>query len=173
MMILMMRTMTKNKMSVFSKISNTAKRNNNTVTKAIITAPNTYKPGAAYSQAILANQTLYVSGVLGMDSKYKLACGVEAQTKLLFENMKQVLKAGGASLESVIKTTILLAKMEDFPVVNKIYACYFPKNSPARATFQVVNLPRGAAIEIEAIALSGELVITQGLPADPCSNPCS
>ncbi|CAH0584296.1 unnamed protein product [Chrysodeixis includens] len=178
MMILMMRTMNKNKMSVLSKINkvskiaNTAKKHSEKVTKSIITSPKIYKPVGPYSQAILTNQTLYISGILGLNSKSKMACGVEEQTKQVMENMKHVLKAGGASLESVIKTTILLARIEDFPTVNKIYSCYFPENSPARATFQVAKLPLGAEVEIEAIALSGKLEITEGNSADPCSNPC-
>ncbi|CAB3251611.1 unnamed protein product [Arctia plantaginis] len=81
--------------------------------------------------------------------------------------MKLVLEAGGASLESVLKTTILLARMENFQVVNEVYAEYFPKYSPARATFQVAKLPKDAEVEIEAIALSGDLIVTVA-KSDPC-----
>lgn len=76
-----------------------------------------------FSQAILADKTLYVSGVLGMDPEAQLVCGgAEAQTKQALENLRHVLEAGGASLESVVKTTILLANMNDFQVVNQVYA---------------------------------------------------
>ncbi|XP_026730744.1 uncharacterized protein LOC113495913 [Trichoplusia ni] len=183
MMMMMMRTMTKNKMTMVSKMhkvsksAKTNKRNMHKVTKTIITSPHIYKPVGPYSQAILTNNTLYISGVLGLDAQAKMVCGIEEQTKQVMENMKHVLKAGGASLESVIKTTILLARIEDFPVVNKIYGCYFKKHSPARATFQVGKLPLGADVEIEAIALSGDLEIKEGAgdscsQPDPCSRKC-
>lgn len=75
------------------------------------------------SQAILTDNTLYVSGVLGMDPDGQLVCGgAEAQTRQALNNMKHVLEAGNASLSSVVKTTILLARMDDFELVNQIYA---------------------------------------------------
>lgn len=75
-----------------------------------------------HSQAILADKTLYVSGVLGMDRDAQLVCGgVEGQTRQALENLKCIVEAGGGSLESVIKTTILLADMNDFQTFNKIY----------------------------------------------------
>lgn len=79
---------------------------------------------SGFSQAILANdKTLYVSGVLGMDPQAQLVCGgAEAQTRQALNNLKYVLEAGGASLASVIKTTILLARMDDFQAVNQVYA---------------------------------------------------
>jgi 2-iminobutanoate/2-iminopropanoate deaminase len=79
---------------------------------------------ATSSQAILAdNKTLYVSGVVGMDPEAQLVCGgAEAQARQALDNLRHVLEAGGASLESVVKTTILLANMDDFQVVNQVYA---------------------------------------------------
>ncbi|XP_072947383.1 2-iminobutanoate/2-iminopropanoate deaminase [Epargyreus clarus] len=140
-----------------------------TVTKTIVTSPHIYKPVGPYSQAILAGQTLYVSGVLGLDPKAQLVCGgAEAQTRQALDNLKHVLEAGGSSLEAVVKTTILLQNMDDFQVVNQVYAQYFPKDCPARATYQVAKLPLGAAVEIEAVALSGDLVVAE---AGPC--PCA
>ncbi|KAJ0178291.1 hypothetical protein K1T71_006114 [Dendrolimus kikuchii] len=163
----------KNKSGVWSKINvpNTtnSKTNIHKVTKTIVSSPEIYKPVGPYSQAILADKTLYVSGVLGMDSEAQLVCGgAEVQTRQALDNLKHVLEAGGASLESVVKTTILLANIEDFQSVNQVYAEYFPKDCPARATFQVGKLPKDAAVEIEAIALSGDLVIAE---AGPC--PCA
>ncbi|XP_022124732.1 2-iminobutanoate/2-iminopropanoate deaminase [Pieris rapae] len=139
------------------------------VTKTIVTSPEIYKPVGPYSQAILSGKTLYISGVLGLDQQAQLVCGgAEAQAKQALDNMKHILEAGGSSLPGVIKTTILLANLDDFQVVNQIYAQYFPKDPPARATYQVARLPLGAAVEIEAIALSGDLVIAE---AGPC--PCA
>lgn len=134
------------------------------VAKTIITSPNVYKPVGPYSQAVLANNTLYVSGVLGATPDTKLVNGgAAAQTKQALENLKQILIAGGSSLAGVVKTTILLANLDDFADVNKVYAEYFPENAPARATYQVAKLPMNAAIEIEAVALSGDLEIKKGL----------
>lgn len=137
----------------------------NKVTKTIVTSPAIYKPVGPYSQAILTGDTLYVSGILGMNPEGKMVSGgAEGQTRQILENLKHVLEAGGASLDSVVKTTILLARMEDFQAVNKVYGEYFTKNQPARATYQVAKLPLDAAVEIEAIALSGELVIAEACP---------
>ncbi|XP_045767090.1 rutC family protein HP_0944-like [Maniola jurtina] len=150
-------------------MSKTNTESQNRVTKTIVTSPYIYKPVGPYSQAILANNTLYVSGVIGLDPQAQLVCGgAEAQTRQALDNLKQVLVAGGSSLEAVVKTTILLDSMDDFQVVNQVYAQYFPKDCPARATYQVGKLPLGAAVEIEAIALSGDLVVTE---AGPC--PCA
>uniref|UniRef100_A0A2H1X0W4 SFRICE_010766 n=1 Tax=Spodoptera frugiperda TaxID=7108 RepID=A0A2H1X0W4_SPOFR len=121
------------------------------------------------SQAILADKTLYVSGVLGLDMAAQLVSGgAEAQARQALENLRHVLEAGGASLESVVKTNIYLGRMEDFQAINQVYGEFFPKDYPARATFQVGKLPLDAAVEIEAIALSGDLVVAE---AGPC--PCA
>ncbi|XP_034831160.1 2-iminobutanoate/2-iminopropanoate deaminase-like [Maniola hyperantus] len=150
-------------------MSKTNTESQNKVTKTIVTSPYIYKPVGPYSQAILANNTLYVSGVIGLDPQAQLVCGgVEAQTRQALDNLKHVLVAGGSSLEAVVKTTILLVNMDDFQVVNQVYAQYFPKDCPARATYQVSKLPLGAAVEIEAVALSGDLVVVE---AGPC--PCA
>ncbi|XP_026762778.1 2-iminobutanoate/2-iminopropanoate deaminase [Galleria mellonella] len=159
----------KNKTDVLVKRSvskDTSKMNTHKVIKTIVTSPKIYKPVGPYSQAILADKTLYISGVLGLDANAQLVSGgAAAQTRQVLDNMRHILEAGGASLASVVKTTILLANMDDFQAVNQVYAEYFPKNAPARATYQVAKLPMGAAVEIEAIALSGDLVITE---AGPC-----
>ncbi|XP_053606639.1 2-iminobutanoate/2-iminopropanoate deaminase-like [Plodia interpunctella] len=145
------------------------KTNAHRVTKTIVTSPKIYKPVGPYSQAILTDKTLYVSGVLGLDMEAQLVCGgAEAETRQALDNLRHVLEAGGASLESCVKTTILLGNMDDFANVNEVYAEYFPKDYPARATYQVAKLPMGAAVEIEAIALSGDLVVAE---AGPC--PCA
>ncbi|XP_042485828.1 reactive Intermediate Deaminase A, chloroplastic-like [Macadamia integrifolia] len=107
-----------------------------------------------YSQAIKANNMLFVSGVLGLvpETGKFISDGVEEQTEQVLKNMGEILKAGGASYSSVVKTTILLADLKDFKQVNEIYGKYFPSPAPARATYQVAALPLNAKIEIECIA---------------------
>ncbi|KAL6202362.1 hypothetical protein ACLB2K_022758 [Fragaria x ananassa] len=107
-----------------------------------------------YSQAIKANNVLYVSGCLGLipETGKFVSDDVEGQTEQVLKNMGEILKASGADYSSVVKTTILLADLKDFKAVNEIYAKYFPSPAPARSTFQVAALPLDAKIEIECIA---------------------
>ncbi|CAJ1964125.1 unnamed protein product [Sphenostylis stenocarpa] len=107
-----------------------------------------------YSQAIKANNLLFVSGVLGLvpETGKFISDNVEDQTEQLLKNMGEILKSGGAGYSSVVKTTILLADLKDFKKVNEIYAKYFPSPAPARSTYQVAALPMDAKIEIECIA---------------------
>ncbi|KAK3025539.1 hypothetical protein RJ639_041017 [Escallonia herrerae] len=107
-----------------------------------------------YSQAIKANDLLFVSGVLGLvpETGKFISESVEEQTEQVLKNMGEILKASGASYASVVKTTIMLADLKDFKKVNEIYAKYFPLPAPARSTYQVAALPMDARIEIECIA---------------------
>ncbi|KAI7729945.1 hypothetical protein M8C21_031304 [Ambrosia artemisiifolia] len=108
-----------------------------------------------YSQAIKTNNTVYLSGVLGLipETGKFVSDGVEEQTEQVLKNMGEILKASGASYSSVVKTTIMLADLKDFKKVNEIYAKYFPAPAPARSTYQVAALPLDAKIEIECIAV--------------------
>ncbi|XP_057952526.1 reactive Intermediate Deaminase A, chloroplastic [Malania oleifera] len=107
-----------------------------------------------YSQAIKANNLLFVSGVLGFipETGKFISDSVEDQTEQVLKNMGEILKASGASYSSVVKTTIMLADLKDFKKVNEIYAKYFSSPAPARSTYQVAALPMDARIEIECIA---------------------
>ncbi|MCK9464209.1 MAG: Rid family detoxifying hydrolase, partial [Proteobacteria bacterium] len=97
-----------------------------------------------YSQAIRANGFLFVSGQLGIDpAAGKLVEGVEAQAEQALDNMGAILSEAGMGFGSVVKATVLLASMDDFALVNAIYAKRFPENPPARAAFAVVKLPLG------------------------------
>jgi reactive intermediate/imine deaminase len=113
-------------------------------------------PGAVgpYSQAIRAGNTLYVSGQVALvpGTKEFNSDEVEGQTEQVMKNMGAILEAAGASYKDVVKTTVLLTDMADFPKVNAIYAKFFPENPPARACFAVKTLPLNAKVEIEAIA---------------------
>jgi len=108
-----------------------------------------------YSQAILAGGMLYCSGQLGIDpAGGELAVGVKAQAERAILNMKAVLSAAGLGLGDVVKTTLFLASMADFAVVNEVYAASFSTPFPARSTIQVAGLPKGGLVEIECVALS-------------------
>ncbi|KAL9441589.1 hypothetical protein AB3S75_020146 [Citrus x aurantiifolia] len=107
-----------------------------------------------YSQAIKANNLVFVSGVLGLvpETGKFVSDTIEDQTEQVLKNIGEILKASGADYSSVVKTTILLADLKDFKTVNEIYAKYFPSPAPARATYQVAALPLDARVEIECIA---------------------
>ncbi|XP_020092135.1 reactive Intermediate Deaminase A, chloroplastic [Ananas comosus] len=108
----------------------------------------------SYSQAIKANNLVFVSGVLGLvpETGKCISDSIEEQTEQVLKNMGEILKASGVSYSSVVKTTIMLADLQDFKKVNEIYAKYFPAPAPARSTYQVAALPMNARIEIECIA---------------------
>lgn len=124
------------------------------MTKTIIRTENA--PGAVgpYSQGIAANGFVFTAGQLGLDPATKafVEGGIEAQTRQALENLKGVLEAGGASLETVVKVTVFLDNIEDFAAMNGVYAEFFTENPPARSAFEVARLPLGALVEIEAIA---------------------
>jgi 2-iminobutanoate/2-iminopropanoate deaminase len=110
-------------------------------------------PVGPYSQGIVIDGFLFCSGQIGLDpATGQLAEGVEAQADRVMRNLSAVLDAAGLTFADVVKTTILLTDMGDFATVNGIYARYVSDPPPARATFAVAGLPRGALVEIEAIA---------------------
>jgi 2-iminobutanoate/2-iminopropanoate deaminase len=107
-----------------------------------------------YSQAIVANGFVFCSGQIGLDSKTgELVEGIENQTRRVMDNLIAVLGGAGIDLSFVVKTTIYLKNISDFPLMNSIYAQYFNTHKPSRATVEVANLPKGALIEVDAIAL--------------------
>jgi len=110
-----------------------------------------------YSQAVVAGGMVYTAGQIALvPGTGELAAGdVAAQTERVLENLKAVLAAAGSSLGKVVKTTIYLADMADFAAVNAVYARYFPEEPPARSTVAVRGLPKGAAVEIDVVALAG------------------
>ena len=109
-----------------------------------------------YSQAIKAGNLLFCSGQIPLDPKTGEMVGagdVRLQAKQVMANLAAVLKAGGSSFANVVKTTIYLKDLADFGAVNEIYGSHFAEAPPARATVQVAGLPRGALVEIDAIAV--------------------
>lgn len=106
-----------------------------------------------YSQAIVADGTVYCSGQIGLDpATGELVEGLEAQAERALRNLSAVLDAAGVTPADVVKTTIFLTDMGDFAAVNAIYATAMPDPPPARSTVAVAALPKGALVEIEAIA---------------------
>lgn len=107
-----------------------------------------------YSQAVEVNGMLYTSGQIGLTVEGKMvASDVQRQTHQVMQNLIAVLEAGGATLSSVIKTTIFLADMDDFETINTIYAEYFGTHKPVRSTVAVKTLPKNARVEIDCVAL--------------------
>ena len=106
-----------------------------------------------YSQAIRAGDTVYLSGQVPFDpATMQLVAGdIEAQARRVFDNLKAVAEAAGASLEQAVKLTIFLTDLTHFARVNEVMASYFAKPYPARSTIGVASLPRGAQIEIECV----------------------
>ena len=108
-----------------------------------------------YSQAVISNGVAYLSGQIPLDpATNQLVDGdIAAQTERVLLNLKAVLEASGASLESVVKTTVFLKDMGDFPKMNEVYGKFFASNPPARSTVQAARLPRDVSVEIDAIAV--------------------
>ena len=109
-----------------------------------------------YSQAIKANEFLFVSGQLPLDPQTQqiVEGDIGRQTERVLENLKAIVEAAGSALERVVKTTVYLKDLGDFAAMNVVYGRYFPSNPPARATVEVTRLPKEAWIEIELIALA-------------------
>ena len=109
-----------------------------------------------YSQAIALGSVLYTSGQIPLDKNGNFVEGdIKVQTTQVLENLKQVLQAGGSSLDRVVKTTVFLANMDDFVAFNEAYAKFFGEHKPARSTIAVKTLPKNALVEIECVAKIG------------------
>jgi 2-iminobutanoate/2-iminopropanoate deaminase len=122
--------------------------------KLAVSSPDAPKAIGPYSQAVRAGQLLFVSGQVPLDpATGQIVSGdIAAQTRRVFDNLAAVLKAGGRSFADVVRTTVFLADMSDFAVVNEVYGQYFTEPYPARATVQVARLPKDARVEIDLIA---------------------
>jgi 2-iminobutanoate/2-iminopropanoate deaminase len=120
-----------------------------------IVTDNAPKAIGPYSVGVRVGDFIFVSGTLGVDKDTgeMVPGGIEAQTRQVITNIKGILEAAGASLRDVVKTTVFMADLGEFSKMNNIYAEFFSVDPPARSTFGVAALPRGAAIEIEAIAV--------------------
>lgn len=126
--------------------------------KKIINSPKAPAAIGPYSQAVGVNGLLFVSGQLPVNPRTgEMPEGIEAQTRQSLDNLVAILEEAGLSAADVVKTTVLLSDIANFAAMNAVYAEYFPSEAPARACYQVSALPKGAMVEIEAVA---------GLPAE-------
>lgn len=125
--------------------------------KQIIKTVNAPEAIGPYSQAVRTGGLVFASGQIPLDPRtgQSVAGGIAEQTEQVLHNLSAVLEAAGSSLDRVVKTTVFLADMNDFAAMNEVYARYFSKEPPARATVAAARLPRDARVEIEAIALVG------------------
>ncbi len=125
--------------------------------KKLIATSEAPEPIGPYSQAVAAAGLLFASGQIPLDPQTnELVEGdIEVQAKRVLDNLMAVLRAAGLGPENVVKTTIYLADMGDFPRVNEVYAGYFADSLPARATVQAAGLPKGVSVEIDLIAELG------------------
>jgi 2-iminobutanoate/2-iminopropanoate deaminase len=122
--------------------------------KKIITTKNAPQAIGPYSQAVQAGDLLFISGQIPLDPATSEIVGRTAaeQSEQVFKNIGAILKAAGLDYSDVVKTTVLLKSIQDFAPVNEVYARYFKADYPARAAYEVGNLPKNALVEIEAIA---------------------
>ena len=123
--------------------------------KTVVQAPTAAPAIGPYSPALRVGSFLFLSGQIPLDpATGQLVDGdIKAQTTRVLQNMGELLKAGGSDFRHVARTTIFLADMNDFAVVNEIYASFFSEPYPARATVQVARLPKDVRVEIDAIAI--------------------
>ncbi len=123
--------------------------------KKIIQTEKAPKAIGPYSQAVQIANLIFTAGQIGLDPQTGELVGadIENQTRQVLINLKNILEAAGSSLSHVVKTTVFLQDMSEFPRMNAVYAEFFPQNPPARSTVAVAALPKGARVEIEAIAL--------------------
>jgi 2-iminobutanoate/2-iminopropanoate deaminase len=124
--------------------------------KDIVTTDRGPKPIGPYSQAIKANGFLFLSGQVALDPKTGELTGndIRQQTERVLENIKAIVEAAGSNLHHVVKTTVFLKDMSDFPAMNEVYGRYFSAAPPARSTVEVARLPKEALVEIELVAAS-------------------
>ena len=122
--------------------------------KQVIKTDNAPEAIGPYSQGIIVGDFVYTSGQIPINPKTGIMeTDIKLATKQSMENIKAILEEVGTSLENVIKTTIFLKDLNDFNVVNEVYATYFNENNPARSCVEVARLPKDAVIEIEAITI--------------------
>ena len=125
--------------------------------KQIVSTASAPKAIGPYSQAVVWNGMALLSGQIPLDpvTNQLVEGDITVQTERVLENLKAVLEACGSSMDKVLKTTVFLKDMGEFPKMNEVYGRYFPKDPPARATVEAARLPRDVRVEIECIAAVG------------------
>jgi len=126
--------------------------------RKIVVSEKAPKAIGPYSVAVQTGQLVYTAGQIGLNPETGeiVPGGIEAETRQVLTNLKNVLESAGSSLGDVVKTTVFLRDMGDFAKMNAIYAEFFAKDPPARSTVAVAGLPKGCAVEIEAVAVLRE-----------------
>jgi 2-iminobutanoate/2-iminopropanoate deaminase len=126
--------------------------------KRIVKTKAAPKPIGPYSVGVISGRWLFTAGQIGIDPQTGevVEGGIESETRQALTNIKNILEAGRSTLAEVLKTTVFLRDMADFPQMNQIYAEFFDEDFPARSTVQAAGLPKGAAVEIEALAVISE-----------------
>lgn len=124
--------------------------------KKIISTEKAPKAIGPYSQAIRTDGLVFTAGQIGLNpaTMELVEGGIEAQTRQVLTNLKNVLESADSGLNFVVKTTVFLQDISDFAAMNAVYSEFFPENAPARSTVAVAALPKGALVEIECMALS-------------------
>lgn len=124
--------------------------------KKVIKTDKAPAPIGPYNQAVMAGNTLFVSGQIPLNpASGELVKGdVKEQTRMVMENLKAILKEAGLDFSYVVKCSIFISDMKDFPKINEVYGSYFSENAPARETVQVAGLPLGVDVEISCIAIA-------------------
>ncbi|MGN6713067.1 RidA family protein [Anaerocolumna jejuensis] len=122
--------------------------------KKIISTSNAPAAIGPYSQAVVLNDMVYTSGVIPIDPANGTVVNgdIKVQTKRVLQSLEALLKDSGSDLGKVVKTTVFIKNMEDFPLVNEVYASFFTDNFPARSCVEVARLPKDVLIEVEAVA---------------------
>ena len=136
--------------------------------RKIISSPKAPAAVGPYSQGVQVGKFLYLSGQIPLNAAGELQRGdIVVQAIQVLENIKALLAAAGLCPADVVKTTVFLTDLGDFAEMNRVYAEYFPHNPPARSTIQVADLPKGASIEIEVVAVDSRDIetITEPTPA--------
>jgi 2-iminobutanoate/2-iminopropanoate deaminase len=126
--------------------------------KKVVNSDQAPKAIGPYSVGVQGGHFIFTAGQIGLDQATGnlVEGGLVAETRQALKNVESILKAAGSSLDRVVKTTVFLADINDFSRMNVIYGEFFKENPPARSAFQVAALPKGAAVEIETIALAAE-----------------
>ena len=125
------------------------------MTKTVIYSDKAPEPIGPYSQAIQSGNMLFVSGQIAIETSSGkiITSDIEAETVQVMANLEEILKSAGADFRSIVKTTIFLKNMDNFPKVNEVYGRYFKEAPPARETVEVSRLPKDVNVEISCIAL--------------------
>ncbi|HSV85119.1 MAG TPA: RidA family protein [Levilinea sp.] len=134
--------------------------------KEVVTGDRAPKAIGPYSLAIKSGQLVFASGQLGIDPEtgHLVEGGIDAETHQALQNVGNILRMAGTGMVNVLKATVFLRDINDFARMNEVYAKFFPENPPARSALQVGALPRGAAVEIEVVAL---------IPHEDCNCDCN